>query len=421
MGNLIINRIANSDRMDSSITKTACVVFVQGCPRSLMDAAKFVTYLRVNGWEVINDFKKADLILFGGCAFSSVPEQKSLDYLTIACNRKRKDARLVTFGCIAGIKEEIINTNYDAIAVNRRNINNLDDLIEARVKLKEIKDQNITDSVIQDGTTMFSKYDQMVVRARLSLKHGGKALFRVLFHNPEPPETQYERMFNIRVAQGCNARCTYCAIKNAIGPLHSKPLDEIAEEFNLAIRKGYKTIRLVADDVGSYGQDNGSNIVELLSRVFASQAHFKLLWDDFHPIWLVKYFKELLKIISLNQQRIGYLGFPIQSGSDKILGLMKRGYQTADVKECLLTLKHSFPEVSITTHMIVGFPGATREDFRQTVTFLEEINFKHFYAYRYCARPNTKALLLPGEVSEITKYARIWQLKRRFYDTCFIG
>jgi len=412
---------APADQGAEGKMKTACVVFVYGCPRSMMDASKFITYLRTNEWEVINDYQKADLILIGTCGFNSTSEEKSLNFLSIACNKKKRDARVIIFGCLAGINEEIINNNYDALAISGKNINELDWLIGAKVKLSEIRDQNVIDQIVYNGLNMFSRYDRAIVNTKMSIKHFGKALFCALYSNPNPLHTQYNGVFNIRIAKGCNARCTYCAIKNAIGPLRSKPLAEILEEFNLAIREGYKNFRLVADDVGSYGQDNGSNIVDLLDQVFASQADFKLIWDDFHPTWLIKYCQDLFKIVSQNHQKFGYMGFPVQSGSDKILALMNRGYKAADVKECLLALRQALPEVNITSHMIVGFPGETQEDFNETLSFLKEINFKHFYAYRYCKRPNTEALLLPGKVSEITKYARLWQLKRRFYDTCFVG
>lgn len=386
----------------------------------MMDASRFIAYLRANDWDVINEYKKAELILVGTCGFSTIPADKCLNYLSIACKKKRSDARLIVFGCLAGINEEFINTNYDALAVNFKNITELDRLTGAKIKLSEIRDENIIDPLIQDGAKMFSKYDQAMVRFKLSIKHSGKALFRAVYNNPNPLHSQYYKLFNIRISKGCDSHCTYCAIKNAVGPLRSKPLGEIMEEFDLAIREGYKNFRLVADDVGSYGQDSGSNIVDLLNRVFAYQTDFKLLWDDFHPIWLIKYFPDLFKLFSQNPQKIGYLGFPVQSGSDKILALMNRGYKAADVKKSLLTLRQALPGVDMSSHMIIAFPGETKEDFMQTVSFLKEINFKHFYAYKYCNRPNTEALHLPGKVSIRTKYARLWQLKRLFYDTCYI-
>ncbi len=401
--------------------KTACVVFVNGCPRSMMDASKFIAYLRTNGWEVINDYRKADLIFLGTCGFNSISETISLNFISIACHKKRSDAQLIAFGCLAGINAELINNNYDALAVNCKNINEIDWLIGATVKLSEIKDQNIIDPIVQEGTKVFSKYDRAIVKTKTSIKFSLNTFFWGMFNNPSPLHNRYNKVFNLRISKGCNARCTYCAIKNAIGPLRSKPLAEILEEFNLAIREGYKNFRLVADDVGSYGQDNGSNIVDLLEQVLASQADFKLIWDDFHPAWLIKYCQDLFKLVAQNRDKIGYLGFPVQSGSDRILALMNRGYKVADVKECLLGIRQALPEVDITSHMIVGFPGETKEDFKKTVSLLQEINFKHFYAYKYCGRPNTEALDLPDKVHELTKYARLWQLKRQFYDTCYVG
>ncbi len=401
--------------------KTACLPFIYGCPRSMMDASKLVLYLRKNGWEITENYRTADLIVMGTCGFHTTSEETSLNFLSITCRKKKKDARIIVFGCLAGMKEDFINNNYNAIAINYRNTDKIDDIISATVKYSEIDEQMTIDPIVKVGTKIYTKFDRLGVKTKLSAKNLGKAFFSAFFTNPEHLHKSRGHMFNIRIAKGCPANCTYCAIKSAVGPLRSKPLDKVLSEFNTALKEGGRTLRLVADDVGGYGQDNGVNIFDLLNRLFDSEADFKLAWDDFNPRWLIKYFPELFAILSKHADKIDYMGFPIQSGSEKILQLMNREYQAADAKRCLLALRQAIPEIDISTHVIVGFPGETPEDFKETMSFLKQVNFKHISAYRYCDRPDVPAAQLPEKVPSLIKYARLWQLKRSFKDTCFIG
>jgi tRNA A37 methylthiotransferase MiaB len=401
--------------------KTACVVFIYGCPRSMMDASKLIAYLKRNGWNVIDNYRKADLILLGACGFNSTSEDKSLNFLSITCKKKKRDAQVVVFGCLSGINKEGINAHNDTKAISMNKTSRLDDLIGATYKYNDIEDQNTINKIVYDGINYYSKFDKALVNVKLSSRYFGKALLSTFYNKPHPLHDNYNHIFNIKIAKGCNAKCTYCAIRRASGPFISKPLDQILSEFTPALKEGYTNFRLVADDVGGYGQDNGSNIVDLLTQIFAAPGKFKLIWDDFNPNWLIKYFPALFEVFSKNIERFGYLGFPVQSGSEKILQLMNREYQAAEAKKCLLALRRAFPEIGISTHIIVGFPGETKEDFKETLSFLKEVKFNHFYAYKYCDRPNTIASQLPGKLNGITKYYRLLQLKREFKEACSVG
>ena len=198
-------------------------------------------------------------------------------------------------------------------------------------------------------------------------------------------------VFELRIATGCNGSCTYCAIKTATGSLKSKPLDRILSEFENGLSKGYKVFRLIAEDVGAYGQDNGTNIVDLLSGLFRNKQKFQLIFDDFSPKWLIMYFPDLFQIITKHSNRFGYVGLPIQSGSEKILSLMKRDYTAEDAKKCMLALKKACPELHIHTHVLIGFPGEDEEDFLGTIEYLRDVPFDRVAIYKYSDRPNTPA------------------------------
>jgi len=208
------------------------------------------------------------------------------------------------------------------------------------------------------------------------------------------------------------SKCTYCAIKFGAGPLRSIPLAAAVGEFRSGLSHGYDLFRLTAEDVGSYGQDIGLCIVDLLRELNAGPENFKLLLDDFSPIWLVRYFPELLELFSTEHRRIKYICLPIQSGSERILQLMAREYTAEEARRCLLALKKAAPEIDLRTHVLVGFPGETEEDFAETLDFLKSVKFNLVSIYNYSERVGTEATTFPGKIPERVKLQRVWRTIR---------
>ena len=169
---------------------------------------------------------------------------------------------------------------------------------------------------------------------------------------------------------------------------------------------------LVAEDVGAYGQDIGTNIASLLSKLLSSSNDSKLLLGDFNPKYLIKYFPELYNIFIKYSKNIAYIGLPVQSGSDRILGLMQRGYTTKNLISCLSKLRKALPNIDLRTHIIIGFPGETERDFFDTLQFLKTIRFNLVTLYRYSDRTITPAANFPHKVSETAKIRRAWKTIR---------
>jgi tRNA A37 methylthiotransferase MiaB len=170
---------------------------------------------------------------------------------------------------------------------------------------------------------------------------------------------------------------------------------------------------LIAADAGAYGQDVGENIVNLLACLFEYKGHFRLVCDDFHPKWLIKYSSQLLDIFQSNTNRLGYIGIPIQSGSQRILQLMRRDYSIPDLRSSLGNLKQKCEDLKLITHILIGFPGETKEDFNETIDFLREVRFRNIYVFKYSDRPNVPSADLPHKVGTMTKELRLL----RFYLT----
>jgi tRNA A37 methylthiotransferase MiaB len=171
----------------------------------------------------------------------------------------------------------------------------------------------------------------------------------------------------------------------------------------------------VADDVGAYGQDSGSDFVELLRRLVSRDAEFLLELSDVNPRWIVQYSEQLAALLAQTRQpRIGRMLVPLQSGSEKVLRLMRRPYTAAEARTYLLRLQAAAPSVRLATHVIVGFPGETAEDFEDTLRTLESLPLREIGVFQYSDRPGTEALQLPGRVPEAAIHERIRRLTAAF-------
>ncbi|UCD14050.1 MAG: radical SAM protein, partial [Thermoplasmatales archaeon] len=182
-----------------------------------------------------------------------------------------------------------------------------------------------------------------------------------------------DAMYRIRISWGCNSNCSYCGIKKAIGFHKSKSLEQVVEEFGRGLNNGYNHFVLNADDIGAYGIDIRSSFSEMLDKLTNNHADYKISIANLSPRWLIRYIDDLEEIFK--RQKITRLGVPIQSGSSRILKLMNRYHDTKKIKEALLRLKTAFPKLSLHTHIIVGFPSETDEDFKKTLFFIKKCNF----------------------------------------------
>ncbi len=395
--------------------KTVCISFANGCPRSMIEAARLVDYFRLNGWQVTPKFSRADLVIVGVCGVSDDMERASMKYLAIADRRRKGGAPFVVFGCLAGINEPLVKAHFDAATVTRKNLDLLDSLAQAPVKLSQVKYPNDVKSYTDYIHRSYSFWDEL--RAKNKFKFSSLAALKLLskllkcwYQRPDSEIIPRGEPFYIRIAGGCSGLCSYCAIKNAAGPLQSRPLAEVREDFRKGLAQGCRAIRLLAEDVGSYGQDLGLTIVDLLRELLSHPGDYQLIIDDFSPKWLVRYYQELQNLFHTYGRKFAHLGLEIQSGSERILDLMHREYQAAQAKACILGLKQACPDLKLYTHVLLGFPGETEADFLDTLDFLKTVQFHWVSIYKYSDRPNTLSATLPDKVPEKIKMDRVCRI-----------
>jgi tRNA A37 methylthiotransferase MiaB len=396
--------------------RSVCIAFANGCPRSRMETAKLFPYFEQNGWQINEHIEEADLVLVATCGVSECSEQKSLSLLSVADKKRKTDSKLIIIGCLAGIKEQQLNEQFHATIIPPVKINDIDLAINAKIKLKEVKEPNHIGSTFLKAQRCFG----LLARFHAEFRPSWEFFYRIASvvmpsKSRQLIQEPYQHdVFGIRAAKGCNQECSYCAIRFAEGPLVSKPLEKVIVEFEDGLRQGFKIFTLVAGDLGGYGQDIGTNIVELLTAILEHKADFKLHLKDFSPRWLVRYAPQLTTLFSQNTNRIGNIMLPIQSGSETILNAMKRGYSAAEARAALCGLRDTCDGILISTHVIIGFPGETDQDVQDTLDLLNAVRFDRIDIYKYSDRPQTEASAMPNKISEKLQRKRVRRLRSEF-------
>jgi tRNA A37 methylthiotransferase MiaB len=397
------------------LTKRACLIFARGCSRSQIDLVRLRAYFEANSWEITQDTRQADLVVVSACAFTAHEQRTSEAYLGLVADEKPPGSRLVIVGCLAGIDPEVA-ARFHGLALKVDSLTELDRMIGATIPLETVPDQNLVQARLEEARRSLSRRSRLRVtmaargeiplQTLLALRHWARL-------DPRSPEAAWGEPFHIRVARGCASECSYCAIRMGAGPIRSKPLAEILGEFESGLASGRRLFNLAAEDVGAYGQDIGLSVVDLLKPLLEHPGDFLLTWSDFGPRWLIEEQSDLRTLLALHRHKLGTIGFPIQSGSERILDLMARGYTAMESSSCLLALRRAAPELRITTHVIIGFPSETRRDFLDTCTYVRSVGFARVMPFTYSVRPGTEAAALPGQLSAFTKTMRTWELRAR--------
>lgn len=192
----------------------------------------------------------------------------------------------------------------------------------------------------------------------------------------------------VQVAQGCLGRCTYCITRKARGPLVSFPLEEIVAKTRAFVESGTYEIQLTAQDVSAWGRDTGTNLAELLCALDAIPGHLRIRVGMMNPATVRPILPGLLDAF-LGEHLFRFVHIPVQSGSDRILGEMRRGNTVAEYREIVAAFRSRYPDITIATDFIVGFPGETEDDFARSLDLVRALRPAKVNVTRYSARPFT--------------------------------
>jgi tRNA-2-methylthio-N6-dimethylallyladenosine synthase len=358
-----------------------CYIKTFGCQMNEHDSEKMLGVLKSSDYYPTDNLLQADLILLNTCSIREKVEQKVYSTLGRLKGLKKKNPSLIigVGGCMAQQEGEKLfqKVPFINIVVGTQSINKLSEL----VKTVEEKNNRVVDISFNGfhSLTLIPKLPQQV-----------KAY--------------------VSIMQGCNNHCSYCVVPSVRGEERSRCKEEILQEITSLAERGVKEVTLLGQNVNSYGKDcNGRvDFPSLLSSINEIKGIERIRFITSHPKdlspQLIYSFRELNKLCE-------HIHLPIQSGSSSVLKRMNRQYTREEYLEKIDKLREVSPEMSITSDIIVGFPGETEEEFLETLSVLEKVEFDDLFSFKYSDRPGVKATTLPDKVDEKVKAERLWRLQ----------
>lgn len=233
------------------------------------------------------------------------------------------------------------------------------------------------------------------------------------------PKISKEKFIGItQISEGCLGDCSYCITKFAKGRLFSYPKEEILKSIKRDLDSGAKEIWLTSQDCASYGNDNGEFLLPgLLKEILQIKKNFHLRVGMMNPDNVLKILPELIELYK-DKKMFKFIHIPVQSGSDKILKLMNRKYKAKDFLKIVREFRKEFPEVHISTDVIVGFPEETEDDFQQTYELIQKIKPETINVSKFWARPKTRAEKMPNQIDAEIKKQRAIKILRLHKEIC---
>ena len=358
--------------------KIACISL--GCPKNQVDLDVMVHSLLTAGHETVAEIPEADLVLINTCGFIESAKTEAIENILEACSYKEQNPNLkvVVTGCLAEryrsqIRQEI--PEVDAVVGCAQNPAIAS--IAARVA----------------GGEQLESYGP-----KKDFPLGGKRVIGT------PAHYAY-----LKIAEGCNNRCRYCAIPLIRGPLHSRDLEDCVAEARWLAGEGVKELIVVAQDPTAYGEDWGKpgSICELLDRLNAIQG---IEWIRIMYAYPERITDEFIAAMQRNKKVVPYLDLPIQHCNDEILHNMNRRSTRAELLEVIGRLRKAIPGVTLRTTLIAGFPGESEEQFEELCSFVRQVQFDRLGCFAYSAEENTPAAAMEGQIEQEVKDRRAEQI-----------
>lgn len=362
-----------------------------GCAMNEHDTQKLYKILEKE-YHPVDAPEKADLVLINTCSVREKPEQKLYSMLGEMRVLKATNPKMMVgvCGCVAQQEgEEILKKGRNVdLVFGTHNLSLVPSLIQLR----------------KNGAP-----PQVAVNYREDWEE-----LPLGFAGSEPAKNGKTRNVTalISISRGCNKSCTYCIVPTTRGPEVSRALEEIEREVRIAVHRGSKEIVLLGQTVNSYGLDLSPRVsfVYLLERISAIDGVERIRFLSPHP---QEVRADFIECVSSNPKVCRHIHMPLQSGSDRILKLMNRNYRRAKYLKIIEDLKARVPDMSITTDIIVGFPGETEEDFQQTLEIMDIVQFDLIYSYAFSPRPGTPADEMPDLIPHEEKLRRLQALQAK--------
>lgn len=387
-------------------------ITTNGCSENRMDCARMQQFFTKGGWSVTTDVGDADIILFNACGLTTMRENDSIKVLRDINTHKKMSAEVIVWGCFPKINKARLNAVHNGIIFAQDEEERLEDFFEGNIKAQDVR----ANFLIEPWQNHYRKpctsanhlnnivYIPRYIRGRIIDRVWGQAQRLVSF-------VDGDTCF-IKASTGCLNACSYCGVRFSRGRLRSEAVHKIDEQLKKGLEDGFSKFTLIGTDLGAYGRDQGTSLVDLLNALLKHNGEYKLRLPNLNPQWLIKMLPELRDIV--RTRKIEVIGCAVQSGSNRILKLMNRNHSIEEYKEMIFALKEDFPGLRVRTNIVVGFPGETELDFRKTIQLLKELNFTYADIHRYALRPGTKAAKMENQIPRAVVEARFWRMITSF-------
>ena len=347
-----------------------------GCSKNLVDTEVMLKVLYDEGFEITPDESEAEIIVINTCGFIESAKRESIDYILELATLKAEGRckYLIATGCLVErYREEVMEELPE---------------LDALVGVGSIKNIAEACRAVMRGEKYVSFEDKETA------KLGGERILTTAEH------TAY-----LKIAEGCDNKCTYCAIPLIRGKMRSRTIEDIVAEAKDLEALGVKELNLIAQDTSRYGLDLYGEY-KLAALVRAITDATSIPWIRLLYCYPDKITDELIEEMRTNPRLLKYMDIPIQHISDRVLTRMNRHGGKALIEETVKRIRERIPGVVLRTTAMVGFPGETDEDFEELCIFVKRARFEHFGAFTYSAEEGTAAALLDGEVDEQIKQDR---------------
>ncbi len=352
-----------------------------GCQMNAHDSEKVLATLATRGYAPVEDLEAADLILYNTCSIRDKAEQKVYNRL-IEYKKRSKDKVVGVLGCVAQQEGEKIFER--APHVN-----------------------------LVVGSASYHKLPELLVQ----IESGAKRVTGLALDRDEAFEVPYTKRDNphkafLTIIEGCNKSCAYCVVPMTRGPEQSRTSASVLEEARQLAAMGYTEITLLGQNVNSYRDPSpaGYDFARMLRAVGEVEGIRRVRFTTSHPRDFVK---EIVDAIDENPALCNHVHLPVQSGSTEVLARMQRSYTREEYLRKIEWIKGAQRDITLTTDIIVGFPGESEEEFQQTLSLLEQVEYDAIFSFKYSQRPNTPALRYDEQIPEEEKTRRLTIVQER--------
>ena len=352
-----------------------------GCQMNFSDAERMEGELAKLGYQSVEEMDQADLIIINTCCVRETAEDKVYGKIgeIKALKRRKPDLILGITGCMAQKEGEKLIKRAPHIDFVL-GTNKIHEVVSTIQKLEAANVKHVVDTEMRESEM------------------------------PEDVAIQRNTALSawIPIMYGCNNFCTYCIVPYVRGQERSRLPEDIVREVQEAVAQGYKEVTLLGQNVNSYGKDHQkATFAQLLEMVDQVEGIQRVRYMTSHPKDLSN---EVIEVIKNSKHICRHFHLPVQYGSNRILKAMNRVYTVEQYRDLVASIRAAVPEASLTTDLIVGFPGETEEDFQQLMAFIEEIRYDQAYTFIYSKRSGTPAAEMDNQVEDAVKHQRLNRL-----------